>query len=203
MSVQTVLFDLGRVVIDWNPDRLYQKLIADLSERRHFLTHICTMNWHVRHDAGMSFAENADLLTAQFPEHEDLIRAWGARWEEMFNGYISGTPELLDRLDAANIPLYALTNLPSEAWPPLQLMYPRMSLFRDVIVSGDEKCVKPDPTIFKIALSRMGNPSPETVFFTDDSPANIEAAAKLGFVTHLFEHANGLESALIDHKLIS
>lgn len=203
MSVQTVLFDLGRVVIDWEPDRLYKKLISDAVERQHFLDTVCTMAWHTRHDAGVSFTDNAETLTAEFPEHAALIRAWGDRWVEMFDGYVSGTPELMDKLVKNNVPLYALTNMPSETWPMMQDMYPRMALFQDVIVSGDEKCVKPGREIFNIALSRMGNPAPETVLFTDDSPANIKAAAAYGFVTHLFTDASGLETALIEHKLIA
>lgn len=202
MSVQTVLFDLGRVVIDWEPDRLYSKLIPDAEERKRFLETVCTMAWHTRHDAGVSFSDNAASLIAEFPDKATLIRAWGDRWLEMFDGYVAGTPALMDELVKNEVPLYALTNMPSETWPMMQDMYPRMALFRDVIVSGDEKCVKPDQEIFNIALARMGNPSPETVLFMDDSPANIDAAAHYGFVTHLFTDASGLETALIEHKLL-
>lgn len=202
MSVQTVLFDLGRVVLDWEPDRLYQKLIPDTKARADFLARICTMDWHTRHDAGVSFAENAAHLIDQFPDHAPLIHAWGNRWMEMFDDYIDGTPDLMDRLAARNVPLFALTNMPSETWPLMVENFSRMEMFRDVIVSGDENCVKPQAEIFNIALRRMGAPAPETVIFIDDSQANVEAAAKLGFVTHHFISAEGLETALIDHKLI-
>lgn len=203
MSVRTVLFDLGGVVLDWSPARLYAKLIPDAAERQHFLTHVCSMAWHTKHDAGASFANNAAALTRTFPEHRALIEAWSARWMEMFDGYVTGTPELMDRLGTANIPLYALTNMPSDPWPQMQTHFSRMAMFDDVIVSGDEKCLKPDAKIFHIALARMGNPAPDSVFFIDDSAANIAAADTLGFITHHFKSAAGLESALIKHKLIS
>lgn len=202
MPVEIALFDLGRVVLDWEPDRLYRKLIPDKEARDRFLSHICTMDWHMRHDAGVSFAENADALIAEHPAQADLIRAWGDRFMDMFNGYIEGTPDLMDRLAKAGIPLYALSNMPGEIWPSLPAVFPHLEMFRDVVVSGDVKCVKPGREIYDIALARMGNPSAENVLFIDDSLKNIEAASALGFITHHFKSASGLETALIEHKLI-
>lgn len=203
VPVQIVLFDLGRVLLDWDPDLLYQKLIPDRSERAHFLQTICTMDWHTRHDAGASFAENADALISEYPEKADLIKAWGTRWFEMFNGYIDGVPPLIDRLRAEDIPLYALTNMPGDPWEEMQIHFPYLTYFRDVVVSGHEKCVKPNPNIYQIALQRMGAAAPQTVLFIDDSLKNIEAADALGFQTHHFTAASGLETALIQHKLIN
>lgn len=202
VPVQIVLFDLGRVLLDWEPDRLYQKLIPDQAARLRFLQSVCTMEWHGRHDAGMSFAQNAGLLIQKFPEHADLIKAWGERWFEMFNGYIEGVPALIDRLERGNIPIYALSNMPSDPWPEMQKRFPYLARFRDTIVSGDEKCIKPDPEIYQIALARMGKPRPQSVLFIDDSPANITAADALGFQTHLFTSAQSLETALIKLELI-
>lgn len=161
------------------------------------------MAWHTRHDAGTSFADNADALINKHPQHAPLIRAWGERWMEMFDGYIDGTPDLMDRLAARGHDLYALTNMPSETWPLMVTHFPRMEMFVDVIVSGDENCIKPDRKIYDIALRRMGSPAPETVLFIDDSAANIEAAAARGFITHHFKSVSSLETALIGHKLIS
>ena len=143
-----VLFDLGGVLLDWDPDRLYHRLIPDQIERAHFLTTICTMAWHTRHDAGAGFAENAAALIARHPEKADLIKAWGTRWFDMFNGYIEGVPALIDRLRAKDIPLYALSNMPGDPWEEMNTHFAYLTYFRDVIVSGHEKCVKPDPEIY-------------------------------------------------------
>ena len=203
VPVKIVLFDLGRVFLDWEPDRLYQKLITDAQARASFLKNICNMEWHGKHDAGVSFSENAAQLIEKYPDKANLISAWGTRWFEMFDGYIEGVPALIDRLDAQNIPLYALSNMPSDPWEEMKTHFPYLLRFRDVIVSGHEKCIKPDEKIYKIALSRLGQPRPESVLFIDDSPANITAAKQIGMQTHLFTSSQGLETALIRLNLIS
>ena len=202
MRIRIVLWDLGRVLIDWEPERAYMDAIPDPKERRHFLDNICTMAWHGRHDAGVSFSDNADALIAKHPDHEALIRRWGTHWFDMFNGYIDGTPALFERLAETGIAQYALSNMPADDWPEMKRRFPLLARFRDTIISGEEKVIKPNPEIFEIALSRMGNPSPEDVFFIDDSPANIAAADKLGFQTHLMKDASGLETALMHSKLL-
>ena len=203
VPVSHVLFDLGGVLLDWSPARLYQKLIPDAEERAHFLDNICTLAWHNAHDAGASFADNGDALIALYPHHEQLIRAWSERWLEMFDGYIEGVPALIDRLDAANVPLYALSNMPKDPWPVMREHFVYLQRFRDVVVSADEKCVKPGAEIYHIALKRMGGLTPNTVLFIDDRRDNIDAAEALGFRTHLFTTASGLEIALKKLKLIS
>ncbi|WP_290488740.1 hypothetical protein [Hyphomonas sp. UBA3988] len=112
MAAEIALFDLGHVVLDWDPARLYAKIIDTPQERQMFLADICNMAWHTRHDAGASFAENAVDLIRQYPQYETEILAWGRRWMEMFDGYVEGTAELIRRLDARQVPLYALTNMP-------------------------------------------------------------------------------------------
>lgn len=199
---QIILFDLGRVIVDWEPDRLYANLIPDAAERDYFLNNICTLDWHKNHDRGVPFAQNAAPLIKKFPKYEALIKAWHEAWRDMFDGYIRGMDVLLDRLRAKNIPLYALTNLPSWAWPLLQADYMRLAHFKDVIVSGDEKCIKPDPEIYQIALSRMGHPDPSSVLFIDDTRANITAAKALGFCGHHFKSADMLETELIARKIL-
>lgn len=202
MIVSIALFDLGRVVLDWEPARLYDKIFDDAATRDHFLGSVCTMAWHTRHDAGTSFAENADALVARHPEFETEIRAWGTRWMEMFNGYVPGTPELIERLHAGGVALYALSNMPSEPWPAMRAHFKTLQRFRHVVVSGDIQMVKPDPAIYLHALDVIGNPDPSTVLFIDDSAANIAAADALGFHTHHFAGAPGLEAALAQHRLI-
>ena len=202
MTARIALFDLGRVVLDWEPARLYYRLLPDAEERDRFLSEICTMAWHTRHDAGVSFADNARPLIAQYPHYEAEIRAWGGRWMEMFDGYIEGTPALMERLEARGVPLYALSNMPSETWPMMLEHFPLMKRFRHTVVSGDIGLVKPDPAIFRHTLQVMGNPAPEEVFFIDDNEANIAAADALGFRTHLFRGAAGLETALTAEGLL-
>jgi len=202
MAGLIALFDLGRVVLDWEPARLFSRLLPDAEERDRFLSDICTMEWHTRHDAGVSFADNALPLIAKFPEYETEIRAWGGRWMEMFDGYIDGTPALIERLEARNVPLYALSNMPSETWPMMLEHFPLLKRFRHTVVSGDIGLVKPDPAIFAHTLKMLGDPAPSDVFFIDDSEKNIIAADALGFRTHLFRCAEGLEAALVAEGLL-
>lgn len=202
MAAGFALFDLGRVVLDWEPARLYDKIFPDTAERDRFLATVCTMDWHTRHDAGTSFAENAASLIAKFPQYEQQIRAWGERWIEMFDGYIDGTPRLIEALAGREIPLFALSNMPSETWPLMRETFPLLARFRDVVVSGDAGLVKPDPRIFALTLARMGGPAPADVLFIDDSQPNIATADALGFRTHLFRGAIQLERALITEGLL-
>ena len=203
MTVSIALFDLGRVVLDWEPSRLYDKIFDTTDARDHFLGSVCTMAWHTRHDAGVSFAENAAALIADHPEQESEIRAWGGRWMEMFDGYIDGTPDLIERLHARNVPLYALTNMPSETWPLMQQHFgPVLGRFRHVVVSGDLGMTKPEPAIYNHTLEAIGHPDPAAVLFIDDSAPNIAAADALGFATHHFTGAAGLEATLAHHGLI-
>jgi len=202
MRVDFMLWDLGRVLLDWEPERAYISQIPDPDERADFLSNVCNMDWHCRHDAGVSFADNAKALIAQHPEHDAHIRMWGDNWFDMFDGYIDGTPALFERLEATGIVQYALSNMPAEIWPQMKVEFPLLARFRDAIISGEEKLIKPDPKLYEIALARMGDPAPERVLFVDDSLANIEAADRLGFQTHHLKTAHGLETALISYKLL-
>jgi len=202
MAARIALFDLGRVVLDWEPARLYSRIFSDPAERDRFLSEICTMDWHTRHDAGASWADNAAPLIAQYPQYEAEIRAWSGRWMEMFNGYIEGTPDLIGRLDDHGVPLYALSNMPAEPWDEMLEHFPVMQRFRHVVVSGRIGMVKPDPAIYAHALEMMGNPAPSDVFFIDDAAKNIAAADALGFRTHLFRTAGELETALVAEGLL-
>jgi len=202
MSVRYLLFDLGHVLLDWEPAKLYRDLIPDDAEREVFLRDICNMAWHTNHDRGVSFADNAAPLIAQYPRYEREILAWGTRWFDMFHGYIEGTPDLIDRLLAKGYPLYALSNVPGENWDTMLERYDYLKKFSDIVVSGHEKCVKPDPQIYRIALERMGHPAPETVLFIDDRETNTDAAAALGFQVHTFKTAQRLETDLIERTVL-
>ena len=202
MAAEIALFDLGHVVLDWDPARLYTKIFDTPQERDAFLTDVCNMAWHTHHDAGASFADNASRLICQHPHYEQEILAWGRRWMEMFDGYMDGTAELIERLEARQIPLYALSNMPAEPWDEMLGVFPVLRLFRHVVVSGRIGMIKPDAAIYHHALKVMNHPAPETVLFIDNSLQNVEAAEALGFRTHHFRHAEGLERALLQEGLL-
>lgn len=202
MTAQIVLFDLGNVVVDWQPITLYRQYFDTEADAQAFCRDVCNMAWHVNHDRGVPMADNAAPLIAQYPEFETQIKAWRTRWLDMFVGYVAGTPQIMARLEEARIPLYGLSNIPDEVAQETFDAFPMIKILRDVVVSGAEKVVKPHREIYDIALARMGNPDPATVFFIDDSLPNIEAAKALGFRTHHFKDAAGLETALIAEGLL-
>ena len=196
MSERVVLFDLGNVVLDWQPVRLYRKIFSTEEDAQTFCRDVCNMAWHVEHDRGRSFAEGARILKADYPEYAAEINAWYGRWFEMFDGYVDGVPELMARLEAAGVPLYGLSNMSAEVWPETVERFPALKRLRDVVVSGEEGLIKPDPAIYELTLRRLGNPDPASVFFIDDSLKNVEAARQAGLGGHHFKDAAGLEAAL-------
>jgi len=202
MSAQIVLFDLGNVVVDWRPLLLYRTMFDDPSEAEAFCDNVCNMAWHTEHDRGLSMDENAGLLIEKYPHYENHIRAWKTRWLEMFAGYVTGVPELMAILEEKRVPLFGLSNLPAEKADETFDAFPMIKILRDVIVSGVEKVVKPDPKIYDIALERMGRPKSETVLFIDDNRDNIDAAKALGFQTHHFQGSKCLEADLTKRSLI-
>ncbi len=202
MAATIALFDLGRVVLDWEPARMYSRIFDDPARRDWFLANVCTMAWHVGHDAGASWDANAAPLIAQYPEFETEIRAWGGRWMEMFHGLIPGTVELIGRLEARGVPLYALSNMPAEPWEEMLAAFPVLQRFRHVVVSGRIGMIKPDPAIYAHTLAAIGGPDAADVFFIDDSAKNIVAADVLGFRTHLFVDSAGLEAGLVTEGLL-
>ena len=196
MGALIVIFDLGHVVVDWQPIRLYRQLFDDEAEAEAFVRDVCNMDWHVHHDRGVSMADNARPLIAQYPQYGSQIRAWRTRWLDMFEGYVPGMPPLMARLEEARVPLYGLSNLPAEIADETFDAFPMIKLLRDVVVSGAEKTIKPERRIYEIALARMGNPDPGEVLFTDDRERNCEAAEQLGIKAHHFQGADGLETRL-------
>ena len=202
MAARFALFDLGGVLLDWSPLRLYTEIFPDPAERDRFLSEVCTMDWHFAHDRGVSFEDNAAPLIEKYPHYESQIRAWHGRWADMFDGYITGTDRLIEMLHGRGTPLYALYNMPAEIWPMMLDMFPALLRFRHVVVSGQIGLVKPDPAIFHYALTTMGGPSPEDVLFIDDVARNIATADALGYRTHLFRDAGLLETALVREGLI-
>jgi len=180
-----VVFDVGHVLYDWDPRYLYAKLIADPARLDWFLANVVTREWHFQHDAGRPFAETSAALIAQFPDCAELIAAYGPRWLETIPGSIPGMIELVEDLDAAGVPLYAITNFSAEFWPRFVRTAPVFARFRDVVVSGDERLTKPDPRIYALAMRRFGLATGEAVFI-DDRPENVEGGAAAGLVGHVF-----------------
>jgi HAD superfamily hydrolase (TIGR01549 family) len=195
MSVKAVLFDVGNVIIPWDPANLYNRLIEDAARRAKFLSEVVPMSWHVNHDAGVSFADNRRPLLEAWPDFAAEIMAYDDRFEEMLGALVTQTIRNLDDLHAGGVPLYALTNMPSEKAAMVFAKSHVFGYFRDIIVSGDEKLIKPDPAIFELTLRRIGHPASE-VLFIDDSAANIAAAEAMGFQTHHFTDPDALRPRL-------
>ena len=199
---RAVVFDIGRVLFDWNLRHLYAKLIADPGELDWFLANVVTEEWHFQSDGGRPLAEMVPERMAAFPDHATLIDAYRARFNETLPAAIPGTHAIVQRLASAGVPLYALTNFGAEFFAGFRPTQPIFELFADVIVSGEENCAKPDARIYDIAERRIGLP-PERLFFIDDNPANVEAAAARGWQAHLFTGAAALEAALADRGLLA
>ncbi|MBL8487139.1 MAG: HAD family phosphatase [Rhodocyclaceae bacterium] len=183
--VSTVVFDLGGVLIDWNPRHLYRRLIPDPRELDRFLAQVCPQSWNERQDAGRPVAEATRERIALYPDQADLIHAYYGRWEEMLSGPIAGTVALLEALHGRGIPLYALSNWSAELFPVARRRFPFLARFRGLVVSGEEGVIKPEPAIFHRLLDRYRLDAPACLFI-DDNPANVAAAAGLGFRTHHF-----------------
>lgn len=182
-----VIFDIGRVLYDWDPRILYRRLIDDDRALDAFLRDVVTHDWHFQHDAGRDFADTSAELVALYPEHAALIAAWGPRFLESIGDPIPGMHALVDELEAAEVPLYAITNFSHEFWPPFRAREAAMfDRFRDVVVSGVEKLVKPDPAIYRLALDRFGLEAARTVFI-DDNAANVAGAKDVGLIALHFE----------------
>jgi 2-haloacid dehalogenase len=198
---KTIVFDLGGVLIDWNPRYLYRKLIDDEADIDTFLSEVCSPEWNAKQDAGRPLAEATAERIALFPDKKSLIEAFYQRWEEMLGGEISDTVEILRQLRASGETLFALTNWSSETFPIAMQHFDFLHWFEGTLVSGAEKLAKPDPAIFHLLLNRYDFQA-EDCLFIDDSKTNIEAATKIGFETHHFTSAHGLRQYLIQGKLL-
>jgi 2-haloacid dehalogenase len=192
-----VIFDVGKVLFDWEPRYLYERLIGDDRALEAFLADVVTKDWHFQHDAGRPFAETSAELIAQYPQHAALIAAWGPRFVESMGPAIPGMAEIVAELDAAGVPLFAITNFSGEFWPPFVRQHRGLfGRFRDIVVSGDEKLTKPDPAIYHLALKRF-ELQPQDAVFVDDSAPNIAAANALGIHGVLFTTAAAFHSELV------
>lgn len=192
-----VIFDVGNVLFPWEPRLVYERLFDTEQALDAFLSQVATKEWHFQHDAGRPFAETSAELSALYPEHADKIALWGPRFAEQLGPAFPEMVTLIDELDSAGVPLYAITNFSGEFWrdwmPQVEWLFGR---FRDIVVSGDEKLTKPDPAIYTLALERFGLNGPEAVF-VDDMPVNVEAARAQGIHGVVFTGAADFRAELV------
>lgn len=199
--ISAVVFDVGKVLFDWDMRLLIRQFITDEAEVEHVFANVVSVPWHFQHDAGMPLAEMIPARIAEFPQYEAVITAYSERFNETIPGPIPGSLELVEELAARNVPLYAITNFGAEFWPVFSKTQPVFRHFRDVVVSGDEKIAKPDPAIYRIAESRFGHP-PQAMLFIDDNRDNVEAARACGWQAHHFADAATLALDLRQRGLI-
>lgn len=188
-------------MIDWNPRYLYRKIFASEEEMEDFLTAVATMEWHLEQDRGRTTEEATALLLAEHPRYGREIEAYYGRWNETFGGPISGAVDVLRDLREAGLPLYALTNWSAEVFPLAREQYEFLGWFDDIIVSGEERIIKPDREIYDVLVERTGL-NPATTVFIDDSRPNVVAAEELGFIGIEFLNADELREELVRLKAL-
>ncbi len=179
-KIDTVIFDLGGVLVDWRPEYLYRKVFNGNEKKvQWFLSKICTSSWNAEQDGGRTIEEAENIKIAEFPEHEDLIRLYYNQWHQMFSGPIEENVTLFKSLKASgNYKIYALTNWSAERWDKALQLFPFFNYFDGVVVSGQEKMRKPSLEIYELILNRF-QISPEKAIFIDDNEENVTAAKTL------------------------
>ena len=199
--VDAIIFDVGNVLYQWDIRHLYARLINDQAELDHFVTHIVTPEWHFQHDAGRPLAEMVEELTTQYPHHAELIAQYVPRWLETIPGPVPGMIDMAERLALLGHPLFGITNFGVEFWDMFRPTAPIFDLFRDIVVSGAEKLVKPDPAIYRLAIARFGI-DPARTLFIDDREDNIASAIACGLQGHVFRDTATLEADLLARGVI-
>jgi len=197
--MNTIVFDLGGVLIDWNPEYVFLKEFrGDRKKMNWFFENICTSTWNEQQDAGYSLEQATLERIALFPEHERLIRMYYGEWEQMLGYELTGTVEILKKLhQSPDYTIYALTNWSGETFPVARQKFHFLSWFEGIVVSGDEKLVKPDPEIYKLLLDRYDLDAKNCVFI-DDRADNVQAAVDLGFKGIQFSNDHQLFKELLD-----
>lgn len=201
MKPTAVLFDIGNVFVTWDPRLLYRNLIPDDDELNMFLDTVVTLEWHSEHDRGRTFADGVQVLSQQFPEYKDLIKQFDTRWPETIGGLIQGTVDIMFELIERGTNVYGLTNFSAEKWPDFCREYGFTDHLEGVVVSGEEKLIKPDPRIFELAMSRF-NLDPECTVYVDDRLENVQAAEQLGMIGHQFTDPSKLRHHLVSVGLL-
>lgn len=200
-QIEAVVFDVGRVLFQWQLRHLFEKMVDNPARLEKLLGEVVTEEWHYLHDAGQPLAEMVPKRIAQFPDFADEIQAYATRFNDTIPGPVPGTHALLERLHAREIPLFAVTNFGAEFWAgfrPTEAIFDR---FHDIVVSGEECIAKPDPAIFAIAQRRFGH-APEAMLFIDDNFDNVASAERCGWNGHHFIDAARLEADLVERGLL-
>jgi 2-haloacid dehalogenase len=202
LAPTAVVFDVGNVLYRWNPEGFLARQLADDAARLKFVEDVDLYGWHDSLDGGRAFAEAAAELSSAFPHYADLIAAWGERFGETIVDPVPGVPELVAALDARGVPLFAITNFSADFWPPFRAREDAFfRRFRDIVVSGEEKMLKPDPALYRLALGRFGLEAGQALF-VDDRAANVEGARAVGMHAHLFTDAADLRLRLEANGLL-
>ena len=202
-TIETVIFDLGGVLIDWNPEYLFRKIFDDEAEMLHFLSEITSPEWNEQQDAGRPLAEATEWLVARHPAYDAQIRAYYDRWEEMLGGAVEETVELLERIHGQQRHrLYALTNWSQETFPIALQRYDFLQLFEGILVSGREKLKKPDARIYRLLIERYAI-NPARAIFIDDSPRNVAGAQKAGIEAVHFTSPRQLKKFLEEKEILT
>ena len=200
--IDTIIFDLGGVLIDWNPRYLYRKIFKTEEEVTWFLENICTSEWNDEQDGGRSFEEATAVLVERHPEWREPIQAWYGRWQETINGSVTGTVDILTEIRSMDkYRLYALTNWSAETFPWALDNFEFLHWFEGIVVSGIERCKKPEREIFDILTSRYGFEARHSLFI-DDNEKNIRAAAELGFGAIRFTSPEKLREELVQRGVL-
>ena len=200
--ITTAVFDVGKVLFEWDLRYLYAKLIPGEAEREYFVTHVVTPEWHYQHDEGRSLHDMVAERVAQYPRYKELIRAYEARITETIPGPVPGTHEIVRELTVNDVPLFVITNFGAEFWDRFSPSQPIFDHFGDILVSGVEKLIKPDPAIYALALERFGLHPGEAIFI-DDNLDNVVSARENGFVAHHFTDAASLRHELVGLHLLA
>lgn len=194
-KIDTVIFDIGNVLYRWDLRCLFAKLIDDPEELDWFLDHVVTPEWHFQHDAGRPFADMVAERSREYPEYTDHILAYSRRFPETIPGPVEGMIDIVRALANRGIAIFAISNFGAESWAQFRPSAPIFGLFSDIVISGEEKLIKPDTAIFELALKRFARHA-EQCLFIDDRLDNIEAGEKVGLAGHHFSDALQLESEL-------
>lgn len=200
-NIKAAVFDVGKVLFEWDLRYLYAKLIPDEDEREYFVTHVVTPEWHYQHDEGRSLQDMVAERIAQYPQYAELIQAYDARITETIPGPVPGTHDIVRELSANNIPLFVITNFGAEFWDRFSPSQPIFDQFGDILVSGVEKLIKPDPAIYALAMHRF-RLRPGEAIFIDDNLDNVTSARDNGFVAHHFTDAAKLRAELTALNLL-
>lgn len=195
MPIQAIIFDFGAVLMQWDPRRLFRQYFPSDETIEAFMQEVNFHDWNIEQDRGRHTTEAVALLVAQYPQYTEQLHAYDERWLETIVGPIQGTVDILERLYTTGMPLYGLTNWSADKFPLVRARYPFFKRFRDIIISGEEKLVKPDPAIFQVTLRRIGR-SAQDCLLIDDSLPNVQAARQLGMAAIQFHSPEQLEREL-------